>query len=132
MYYKRLAAYSSLGYSVQAFPSEPDPKIGTIFNQQSFLPVLSHDMEQATKEILIFSPYLSKGRVNQMKRLFLTALQQGEDVVVFTRPPESFSNASRQKVVDIIADLKNSNVKVIVKEGRFTLQVQHEQQKMVR
>lgn len=116
MYYKRLAAYSSLGYSVQAFPSEPDPKIGTIFNQQSFLPVLSHDMEQATKEILIFSPYLSKGRVNQMKRLFLTALQQGEDVVVFTRPPESFSNASRQKVADIIADLKNSNVKVIVKE----------------
>ena len=116
MYYKRLAAYSALGYSVRAFPSEPDQKIGTIFNEQSFLSVLSNDMEQATKEILIFSPYLSKGRVSQMKRLFVTSLQQGANVVVFTRSPESFSNASRQKVFDIIADLKNGNVKVIVKE----------------
>ena len=116
MYYKRLAAYSALGFSVRAFPSEPDPKIGTIFNEQSFLSVLSNDMEQATKEILIFSPYLSKGRVSQMKRLFVTSLQQGANVVVFTRSPESFSNASRQKVFDMIADLKNGNVKVIVKE----------------
>ncbi|NLD05755.1 MAG: DEAD/DEAH box helicase family protein [Synergistaceae bacterium] len=116
MYYKRLAAYSTLGYSVQAFTADPDPKIGTIFNQQNLLPVLSNDMEQATNEIIIVSPYLSKGRVNQMKRLFLTANLQGKDIVVFTRPPESFSNASRQKVTDIIADLKNSNVKVIVKE----------------
>ena len=116
MYYKRLAAYSALGYSVRAFPSEPDQKIGTIFNEQSFLSVLSNDMEQATKEILIFSPYLSKGRVSQMKRLFVTSLQQGANVVVFTRSPESFSNASRQKVFDMIADLKNGNVKVIVKE----------------
>lgn len=109
MYYKRLAAYSTLGYRVRALPSEPDPKIGTIFNQQSYLTVLSRDIEEARKEILIASPYLSKGRVKQMKQLFLGPLLQGEDIVIFTRPPESFSNTSRQKVSDIIADLNNSN-----------------------
>jgi hypothetical protein len=116
MYHKRLAAYSSLGYSVQASPTEPDQKIGTIFNQQSFLPVLSHDMEQTTKEILIVSPYLSRGRVNQMKPLFLAAVAHEAGVVVLTRPPESFADASMQKVAAIIADMQNSGVKVIVKE----------------
>jgi len=116
MYHKRLVAYSSLGYSVQASPTEPDRKIGTIFNQQSFLPVLFHDMELATKEILIVSPYLSRARVNQMKRLFLMAAVNGAGVVVLTRPPESFTDASMQKVEAIIADLQNSSVKVIVKE----------------
>ncbi len=117
MYHKRLGAYSSLGYSVQTSPSEPDRKIGTIFNQQSFLPVLSRDMEQATKGILIASPCLSKGRVNSMKRFFLAAGAHGARGIVLTRPPESCSGASMQKVEAIIADLRNSGVKVIVKES---------------
>lgn len=116
MYYKRLSAYSALGYSVQALPAEPEPKVGTIFNQQSFFPVLSHDMAQAQKEILVVSPYLSKGRVNQMKRLFWTVISKGACVVVITRPPESFAEASRHKTAELVKSLVAGGVRVVLKE----------------
>jgi superfamily II DNA or RNA helicase len=116
MYYKRLAAYSALGYSVQTSPAEPDQKIGTIFNQHSFLPVFSHDIEQAQNEILIVSPYLTKGRVNQMKQLFAITLAKNTGIVVITRPPESFVGSSKQRTVELITTLHNSYVKVIPKE----------------
>lgn len=116
MYHKRLTAYSSLGYSVQPSPMESNPKVGTIFNQQSFWTVLSHDMEHAEKDVLIVSPYLSKGRVNQIKRVFLTVMAKGAAIVIFTRPPESFSDASRAKVAELLEELKNSGAKVLLKD----------------
>lgn len=117
MYQKRLSAYASLGYSIQASPMETTPKVGAIFDQSSFLPVLSHDMEQARKEILIVSPYLSKGRVSQVKRLFLPCIAKNKtDIIVFTRPPESFAEGSRFKIADLANELKSIGVKVIMRE----------------
>ncbi len=73
-------------------------------------------MEQAGKEILIVSPYISKGRVTQMKRLFWPAMTKGAGVIIFTRPPESFAEASRQKLVTMLEELRSIGVKVILKE----------------
>jgi phosphatidylserine/phosphatidylglycerophosphate/cardiolipin synthase-like enzyme len=109
MYYKRLAAYSALGYLIQTPTAISNVKPGTIYNQQSFLSVLSCDIEQAMNEILIVSPYLSKGRVTQMKRLFLTAIAKGVKVVLFTRPSE-------QKNAIVINELNRIGVKIIFKE----------------
>ena len=116
MYHKRLAAYSTLGYSVQATPVDTDRKTAVIFNQQSFLPVLAHDLAQTKKEIVVVSPYLSKGRVSQMKRLFFPALGNRASVAIFTRPPESFSDSTRPRVADLVAELTAGGANVILKD----------------
>jgi superfamily II DNA or RNA helicase len=116
MYHKRLSAYAELGYSVQTAPVDTKQKVGAIFNQVSFLPVFTHDMEQAQKEILIVSPYISKGRVSQMKRLFWPAITKGAGAAIFTRPSEAFAENSRSKILTMLEELRTVGVKVILKE----------------
>lgn len=116
MYHKRLSAYSALGYCVQASPIETNQKIGMIFNQNSFLPVLTHDLEQVRKEIVIVSPYLSKGRINQMSRLFVSGLTRGTDVVIITRPPESFADTTKPRTAALVMELRDMGATVILKE----------------
>jgi superfamily II DNA or RNA helicase len=117
MYHKRLAAYASLGYSTQASPIENEARIGAIYNQQSFFPVFAHDAEHAQKEILIVSPYLSKGRVFQMKKPLVPAILNGARVAVVTRPAEAFSPETQTKVAALIGELENGGVKVILKDN---------------
>jgi hypothetical protein len=117
MYHKRLAAYASLGYSAQASPADGETRVGAIYDQQSFFPVFAHDMEQAQKEILIVSPYLSKGRVTQMKKLFLAAMLNGAGIAVVTRPADAFSTETQPKVAALIAELENGGIKVVLKDN---------------
>lgn len=51
-----------------------------------------------------------------MKRLFLAAMVKGVTVIVLTRPTESFSDTSRQKVSELVNDLSNSGVRVVTKD----------------
>lgn len=115
MYHKRLAAYSSMGYSAGASPAETDQRIGAIYNQNSFFSVLAGDVEQAQNEVLIVSPYLSKGRVNGMKQLFLAAMANGATIVVLTRPPESFAENAGQKIACLVTEMQASGIKVVLK-----------------
>jgi hypothetical protein len=86
---------------------ETESRIGAIYDQQSFFSVFTHDAEHAQKEILIVSPYLSKGRVSQMKKLFVPAMLNGARIAVVTRPAEAFSPETQSKVAALIGDLEN-------------------------
>ncbi|MDL2226642.1 phospholipase D-like domain-containing protein [Deltaproteobacteria bacterium OttesenSCG-928-M10] len=101
-------------YRVDA--KEQSAAIGMIFNQDSFLPVLTHDLEQVRKEIVIVSPYLSKGRINQMGRLFVPGLTRGTDVVIITRPPESFADTTKPRTAALVMELRDMGATVILKE----------------
>jgi hypothetical protein len=117
MYHKRLAAYASLGYSAQASPAATEARIGAIYDQQSFFSVFAHDAEHAQKEILIVSPYLSKSRVSQMKKLFAPAILNGARIAVVTRPAEAFSPDTQPKVASLIGKLENGGVKVVLQDS---------------
>jgi phosphatidylserine/phosphatidylglycerophosphate/cardiolipin synthase-like enzyme len=79
--------------------------------------VFANDAEHAQKEILIVSPYLSKSRVTQMKRLFLAAMLNGAGIAVITRPADAFSAETQPKVAALIGELKNGGVKVVLMDN---------------
>ena len=117
MYLKRLSAYSALGYLVQALPTESDQKIGIIFNQQTFLSIFYDDIQQARNEIIIVSPYLSKNRVAQMKRLLMATMAQGTQVAIITRPAQCFPESSRLRITEMLAELEVSNIKIVLRKN---------------
>jgi superfamily II DNA or RNA helicase len=117
MYHKRLTAYCSLGYSVQATTVEADQKTASIYNQESFSSVFTKDLQEAQKEILIVSPFLTKSRVNQMKPLLLSSLANGASTIILTRPTDSFSDSTRPKIIDLVTELNSSGLTVIHKDG---------------
>ena len=61
MYQRRLTGYASMGYKAKGEDISSAP-LDIIFDNNNFLPVFSHDIACAKKEILIVSPFVRKRR----------------------------------------------------------------------
>ena len=59
MYQKRLTGYASMGYKAKG-EDIMSSSLDIIFDKDNFLPVFSHDIASAKKEILIVSPFVRK------------------------------------------------------------------------
>jgi phosphatidylserine/phosphatidylglycerophosphate/cardiolipin synthase-like enzyme len=88
-----------------------------IFDKTNFLPVYSNDIVNASREILIVSPFVTKRRTLQMIQNLRIALKNGVKVVVVTRPSEDFKDkdlTSRQMVLEL---LRSSGIVVVFKSN---------------
>ncbi len=116
MYNKRLAGYSSIGYKAKGENIAAE-STDIIFDKSNFLPVYSNDIVNASREILIVSPFITKRRTLQMMQNLKIALNNGVKVVVVTRPSEDFKEkdlTSWQTTIDLI---KNSGVAIVLKSN---------------
>ena len=116
MYNKRLAGYASIGYKAKGesiAAASPD----IIFDKTNFLPVYCNDIVNASREILIVSPFVTKRRTLQMMQNFGIALGNGVKVVVVTRPSEDFNDrdlTSWQTTVELV---RSSGIVVIFRSN---------------
>ena len=88
-----------------------------IFDKDNFLPVFSHDIASAKKEILIVSPFVRKRRALQMVQHLKIALDKKIRVIIVTRPIEDFKAKDRialQKMIDL---LKGNEISVVFKSN---------------
>lgn len=116
MYQKRLKGYSSIGYKIKfddTQKAEPD----LIYNGKSFYSVYCQDIKSATKEVLIVSPFMRKGRITQLMKTIAPIIMNGVPATVITRPPEDFKGKEKEKVAENIEVLQNYGIKVICKSG---------------
>lgn len=90
MYNKRLSGYASIGYKAKG-GSVPAESVDFIFDKSNFLPVYFNDIDNASREILIVSPFVTKRRTLQMLQNLRNALDRGVKVVVVTRPADDFN-----------------------------------------
>ncbi|MGV8094668.1 MAG: DEAD/DEAH box helicase family protein [Mangrovibacterium sp.] len=116
MYNKRLAGYASIGYKAKGENIAAE-STDIIFDKTNFLPVYSNDIVNASREILIVSPFVTKRRTLQMIQNLRIALKNGVKVVVVTRPSEDFKDkdlTSRQTVLEL---LRSSGIVVVFKSN---------------
>lgn len=116
MYNKRLAGYSSIGYKAKGENIAAE-STDIIFDKSNFLPVYSNDIVNASREILIVSPFITKRRTLQMMQNLKIAHNNGVKVVVVTRPSEDFKEkdlTSWQTTIDLI---KSSGIVVVFKSN---------------
>lgn len=114
MYNKRLAGYSSIGYKAKA-GHLADESVDIIFDNNNFLPVYKNDLVNATREILIVSPFITKRRVLQMLELINIALAQKVNVTIITRPATDYKD--KPAVEDILGLLKTAGVNLVCKSN---------------
>ncbi len=112
MYGKRLAGYAAIGYRAKA-ESIADEPVDSIFDKSNFLPVYSNDMMNASREIVIVSPFVAKRRSMQMLEYMNAALGRGVRVVVVTRPATDCKNSDRPALEATLDLLKKSAVRVV-------------------
>ena len=114
MYSKRLTGYASMGYKVRGEDMKSaSPDI--IFDKDNFLPVFSHDITCAKKEILIVSPFVRKRRTLQMIQHLKIAVDNKTRVIVITRPIEDFKEKDRIVLKRTLDLLKNNSIRVVFK-----------------
>ena len=89
MYHRRLSGYASIGYKIKGDTfSEEGGNI--IFDKENFQTVYSSDILNASNEITIVSPFITKKRTIQMSADLQQAIQNGVAVTIVTRPADEY------------------------------------------
>ena len=116
MYSKRLSGYASIGYKAkgESFAAE---SVDIIFDNSNFLPVYSNDIVNASREILIVSPFVTKKRTFQMAQNLKVAFANNVKVTVVTRPAEEYKGKDLTTWQEAIDNLKSSGVTLVLKSN---------------
>ncbi len=116
MYGKRLIGYASIGYKAKGEIVTDEP-MDIIFDKHSFFPVYTNDIVNATREILIVSPFVTNRRVHQMMQYFHKIVKNQVKVTVTTRPAEDFKDSKRPVLEQIFSTLKEAGINVLFKSN---------------
>lgn len=123
MYQKRVKGYAAIGYKIK-IDSAPQTEPDLIYDGKTFYSSYCQDIRTASKEILIVSPFMRKGRITQLMRNLTEAILNGVSVTVVTRPPEDFKEKECETVEKNISTLQEYGIKVVTKAGfhqKFTV-----------
>lgn len=110
MYHKRLRGYSELGYQVKM--SEQDESTSKIYDSQEYAAAFAEDLSNATRSILIVSPYIQKNRITGLLPILENAVSSGVCVTVYTKALESYKPGQEPGIVSAIAMLEHAEVTV--------------------
>lgn len=116
MYHKRVKGYAAIGYKSKAI-GEDAQKTSIIYDGKSFLSPFCVDLINATKNIVIVSPYMRKSRLAQMLKSLSKAAINGIAITVYTRPPTDFRETEQLAVTQNAEYLSESNIKVEYKSN---------------
>ena len=116
MYHKRLAGYASIGYKAKGEPIAAET-IDIIFDKSNFLPVYNNDIVNASREILVVSPYITKKRTLQMMQHLRVALGNKVRVIVVTRPVEDFKDKDIIVLQSCLDLLKDAGITVVYRSN---------------
>lgn len=116
MYGKRLKGYSAIGYKAK-IESISDSPTDIIFDEQSFFPVYVSDIENASKHVLIVSPFVTQKRVNQMMGSFKNILKKQVKITIVTRPFKDFNENKKITLEKIFSLLSDAGVNMVFKSN---------------
>lgn len=116
MYNKRLNGYAAIGYRAKS-ESIATEFTDIIFDKANFFPVYANDIINASKEIVIVSPFITKQRSLQMIPHFRIAITNGVKVVVVTRPSDDFKGKDLTAWKLALDSLNTSGVTVIFRSN---------------
>ncbi len=123
MYNKRLSGYASIGYKAkgESFanrkPSIENGNVDIIFDKSNFLPVFSNDILNASSEILIVSPFVTKRRTHQMVQELEITFARKVHITVVTRPASDFTNKDLSSWNEAVELLKTAGIHIILKSN---------------
>jgi len=114
MYWKRLAGYAAIGYRAKAECVADEPA-DIIFDSANFLPVYHNDITNASREVVIVSPFITNRRALRMLPGMAAAVANGVSVVVVTRPPTAYRDKDRPSLEETLSALKDAGVRLLFK-----------------
>jgi len=114
MYQKRLNGYAAIGYKAKGESMAEEP-VDIIFDKSNFMPVYANDIVNASREILIVSPFVTKRRSLQMLPNLTAAIGNKVKIIVVTRPAEDFKDRDTVVLQNTLDMLKEAGINIVTK-----------------
>lgn len=89
----------------------------TIYNERTFYPAFIKDVLKADKEVIIYSPFISKYRADFFRKTFVRLRIQRIKLIIFTRPVEEHEEHVRKEIKAAIGIYESLGAKVVCLEG---------------
>lgn len=89
----------------------------SLFNEKTFYQAFTKDMLNARREVIIYSPFISKYRSEFFRRSFETLRKRNISVFVFTRPLEEHDYFMRAEIKCALKDYENYGACVVYLSG---------------
>ena len=91
MYAKRLKAYKHIGYEVCTGILNEIQEANAIFDSENYYDAFKKDLVAANKYIVISSPVISWGKINEIIQLLAEPQSRGVSVTIVTFTPDSYN-----------------------------------------
>lgn len=89
-----------------------------LYNENTFYKALTADMLAAKKEVIIFSPFVSKFRTDFLKPTIEKLIDRNIDIFIFTRPIEEYDSTMQPQIRCALKRLEELGV-CIFYPGRY-------------
>ena len=116
MYGKRLKVYSTTGYKTK-LDNIPESPSDIIFDKNSFFPVYLTDIDNALKQVVIVSPFVTLKRVLQMIEHFNPIVKRQVEITIFTRPVNDFKANKKIMLQKTFSILEDEGIQIIFKSN---------------
>lgn len=115
MYSKRLNGYASIGYRLKGGSDGLIENSDIIFDNNSFLPVFTNDLQNAKKQLLIVSPFATITRTRQMLALLMPIVANVK-IIIVTRPVTDFDDREAN-LGNVHQEIENAGIQLILKSN---------------
>lgn len=88
-----------------------------LYNQTGFYSAFANDMLKARKEIIIYSPFVSRYRAKRFNRQFHKLIDSGIKIIFFTRSLEDYSPSKRGVVAEVLGQYEDMGIVIYCLKG---------------
>lgn len=114
MYHKRLKEYAELGYQVKL--GETHDTASSIYDGYASMTPFTLDLSDATKSVVIVSPYIQKDRVNMLLPTFRELLLSGIKIAVYINDADNFALKYQSDINKAISALEECGITVVKRQ----------------
>jgi hypothetical protein len=108
MYQKRLKAYKRIGYKLFSGDVERKQEADAIYDIDTYLFIYEKDLQEADKEIVISSPYMSRNKVIKLIRSLKEKQESGVKVTIVTLHPNVYRYGRESHRVELLELLRTA------------------------
>ncbi|MBU6389169.1 hypothetical protein KGQ71_01500 [Patescibacteria group bacterium] len=101
----------------QWVPRQEPTSTENLFNEQTFYPAFTKDMLAAKREVIIYSPFVSKYRADTFNRILYKLKDTNVEVFIFTRPVEEQDLCLRKQAREVLSHYEELGANIFYLQG---------------
>ena len=98
-------------------PREEEPIANNLFNENTFYPAFNRDVLSAKREVIIYSPFVSKYRADIIRGMIAKLRESNVDVFIFTRPVETYDYGQQIQIRTVLSQYEDLGACVFCLRG---------------